>query len=86
MVQKLTLPANAGDMGLIPGQGTEPRHDSGQLSPMIGNYWTHAPQQESLRAATKTQGSKIIFFFGKERNILKGKEEIPLSVLHVCLF
>ena len=30
-----TLPANAGDMGLIPGQGTEPRHDSGQLSPMI---------------------------------------------------
>ena len=77
------LPSNAGDMGLIPAQGTEPPHDSGQLSPIIGNYWTHAPPQESLHGATKTQGSKINFFFlnfGKERTILKGKEKY----LHLC--
>ena len=81
------LPSNAGDMSLIPGQGTEPPHGSGQLSPMIGNYWTLAPQQESLRAATNTQGSKINFFFlfwkGKEYFKRKGRNT---SICAACVF
>ena len=44
------LPANAGDTGLVPGQGTEIAHVMGQLSPCIT---THESQRKILHAATK---------------------------------
>ena len=44
-------PYNAGDVGSIPGQGTKIPHAAGATKPMHHNYWAHAPQLESLRAA-----------------------------------
>ena len=35
------LPSNAGDMGLIAGQGTKIPHDSGQLSPPTATETVH---------------------------------------------
>ena len=37
------LPCNAGDVGLIPGQGTKIPHAVGQLKPVCLNYCAHAP-------------------------------------------
>ena len=37
------LPSNAGDVGLIPGQGTKIPHAVGQLKPVCLNYYAHAP-------------------------------------------
>ena len=37
------LPSNAGDVGLIPGQGTKIPHAAGQLKPVCLKYCAHAP-------------------------------------------
>ena len=50
-------PSNAGDTGLIPGQGTKIPHAVGQLSPRMtttepASSRARAPQPENSRAAT----------------------------------
>ena len=45
-------PSNVGDMGSIPGQGTQIPHAMGQLSPTRHNDWAHTPQRESPRPQT----------------------------------
>ena len=39
-----SLPSNAGDLGLIPHQGTRISHATGQLSPCIATREDHDPQ------------------------------------------
>ena len=36
------LPCNAGDIGSIPGQGTQIPHALGPTKPVHYNYWAHA--------------------------------------------
>ena len=59
------LPSNAGDTGLIPGQGTKMPHSAGQLSPHTLQPAHHnlrdacAPQGKIPHAATKMRCSQI---------------------------
>ena len=51
-------PSNAGDAGLIPGQGTKILHTPGQLSPPSGAHapWLErSPHMATKRATAKTR-------------------------------
>ena len=47
-------PSNAGDMGLIPGQGTKTPHALGQLSPCAAIREASSPQVLSPHSTRKT--------------------------------
>ena len=47
-------PSNAGDMGLIPGQGTKIPHALGQLSPCTATREASSPQVLSPHSTRKT--------------------------------
>ena len=54
------LPCSAGDVGSIPGQGTEILHAAEELSPHATIRSLHTATKEKIRsAATKPQGSQI---------------------------
>ena len=63
-VQGLRIcPSSAGDVGLIPGWGTEILHATGQLSPLaITREKLECGNKESLHAATKTPCSQIYIY------------------------
>ena len=50
------LPCNAGDVGLIPSEGTKIPHASGQLSPLATNYRAHVPW--TLCATTREEKTR----------------------------
>ena len=60
-----SLPSNAGDTGLIPGQGTKVPHATGQLSLRVATAepegsGAHTPQlKRSLHTATETWCNQI---------------------------